>query len=141
MDQSIALPPLAREPEPPRAPARNDRAHVASKLGLVGVVLEVGVLALAANTLITVLTTPDFMLDDVTDDPFVTTCLACVLPLIFGVLGFVYGIAGLKVVSHHGEKTVAIRGLVLGILNLLLPIAIGVVMIQFDLAAAACGGG
>jgi hypothetical protein len=141
MDQTAALPTVTTELETARASEQNDRAHVASRLGIVGVVLLVGVLTLTANALITAIATPDFMPDDVSDDPFVATCLACVLPLIFGVIGLFYGIAALRVVTVLGERTVAIRGLVLGIFNVLLPIAIGVIMVQFDVLTAACGGG
>jgi hypothetical protein len=141
MDQKIAI--STELPEIDAAPGteRNNRAHVSSKLGIVGIVLTAGVLALAANAVITALTTPDFMVDDVTDDPFVGTGLACVLPIIVGLIGSVYGIAALRVLSVRGERRVAVRGLALGILSVLLPIAVGVVVGNLDAATAACGGG
>ena len=119
---------------------RNDRAHVASKLGIVGMVLLAGAIALAVNTLITALTTPDFMPDD-SDDPFAATCVACVLPFLVGCIGLIYGITALRVSSVLGGRRVAIRGLVFGILNLVFSITIWVVFFNFDLASAACGGG
>jgi hypothetical protein len=141
MDQRAALPAVTTELETARGTEQNDRARVASRLGIVGVALVVGVLALTANAFITAFATPDFMPTDISDDPFVVTGLACLLPLIFGFLGLIYGIAALRAVSMRGERAIAIRGLVLGILNVLLPIAIGVVVVNFDLVASTCGGG
>jgi hypothetical protein len=141
MDQIAALPAVTTELETTRGTEQNDRARVASRLGIVGVVLVVGVLALTANALITVFASPDYMPTDASDDPFVAAGLACMLPLIFGFLGLIYGIAALRAVSLRGERAIAIRGLVLGIFNVLLPIAIGVVVVNFDLTVSTCGGG
>jgi hypothetical protein len=141
MDLRAALPAVTTELETTHGTEQNDRARVARRFGIIGVVFVVGVLALTANAFITAFATPDFMPTDISDDPFIATCLACVLPLIFGFLGLIYGIAALRAVAVRGERTIAIRGLVLGILNILLPIAIGVVMVHFDLMASTCGGG
>jgi hypothetical protein len=141
MDQSVAVSPIDADREPEQKPAKNDLAHAASIVGIIGFVLLAGVMALAANALITALTIPDFMPDDATIDPFAVTCLACVLPFFLGCIGLSFGIAAIKAASVHGQRRVAIRGLLFGIVNLLLPIAIGVVFFNFDLATAACGGG
>lgn len=122
-------------------PERNERAVLASRLGIVGIVLVGGVLALLANALIIATTTPDFMPIDITDDPFAGTGWACVLPFIVGVVGLVNAIRALRQLSLRGGKSIAIRGLVLSLVSILLPIAIGVVADQFDQLVAACGGG
>jgi hypothetical protein len=141
MDQTAALSAVTTEPETIRGAEHNDRVRAASRFGIIGVVLVVGVLALLVNALITAFATPDYMPIDVSDDPFVLTCLACVLPLFLGFVGLAYGIAALRVVSVRGERTIVIRGLVLGILNVLLPIAIWLVAVHFDLMTSSCGGG
>jgi hypothetical protein len=141
MDQSVATSPVSAGLEPAPQPARNHQARLASTLGIIGLVLVAGVVALATNTLITALTTPDFMPDDITDDPFVATCLACALPFILGCVGLVFGIGAVRKVRAFGERRVAVRGLVFGIVNFVLPLAIGIVFFNFDLASAACGGG
>ena len=141
MDQEVAVSAVTTELEMTRGTENNDRAHVASKLGIVGIVLVVGVLALLTNAIITAVSTPDFMPGDITDDPFAATGAACLLPFIFGIVGLIFGIAALRVVSVLGERTVAVRGLVLGIVNVLLPIVIGVVVVNFDQLVSACGGG
>lgn len=141
MDQRVALSAVSAEVETTGESEQNDRARVASRLGIVGAVLVVGVLALTANALITAFGTPDFMPDDVSDDPFIATGLACVVPLFFGFVGSIYGIGALTVASARGERAIAIRGLVLGVVNVLLPITIGVVVVHFEQMMASCGGG
>jgi hypothetical protein len=141
MDQRATFSAVSTELETTGGTVQNDRARVASRVGLVGAVFTVGVLALTANAVITAFVTPDFMPTDDSDDPFFATGVACLVPLFLGFLGLIYTIGALRVVSVRGERTIAIRGLVLGILNLLLPIAVGVVVVHFDQMMASCGGG
>jgi hypothetical protein len=141
MDQQVELSVETAEVEAPRAAMRNDRARVGSTFGIVGAVFVVGTLALMASAVITAFTTPDFMPGDITDDPFVGAGLACVFPIIFGFIGLPYAISGARAVSWFGEEKIAILGLVLGIVNVLVPIAVAVVAMQFDQQVATCGGG
>ncbi|HEY2642397.1 MAG TPA: hypothetical protein VGI56_01470 [Galbitalea sp.] len=141
MDQRATFSAVSTELETTGGTVQNDRARVASRLGIVGAVLVVGVLALTANAVITAFATPDFMPTDASDDPFLATGIACVVPSFLGFVGLIYSIGALRVVSVRGERTIAIRGLVLGILNVLLPIAVGVVVVHFDQMMASCGGG
>jgi small-conductance mechanosensitive channel len=141
MDQTTAPLEVATEPERIRRPIRNDQAHFSSRLGIVGTILVVGVLAIATVASITVFSTPDFMSDDITDDPFFGVGLACVFPIIIGVVGLINGIGALGAVRARGERSVAIRGFVLGIVNIVVPIAVAVIVVQFDQVVASCGGG
>jgi small-conductance mechanosensitive channel len=141
MDQTAAPLEVAMEPERIRRPVRNSQAHFASRLGIVGAVLVVGVLAIATIASITVFSTPDFMSDDITDDPFFGVGLACVFPIIIGVVGLINGIGALGAVRARGGRPIAIRGFVLGIVNIVLPIAVVVVVFQFDQVVSSCGGG
>lgn len=141
MDQQTLTAPETPISEAPGRPAENFNAHAASALGIVGLVIVAGVLALMTSAIITAATTPDFMPIDITDDSFFGTGLASVLPLIFGLIGLGLGIAALAKVRILGEKRVAIRGLVFGLLNTLIPIAVIALMINFDQQVAACGGG
>lgn len=141
MEQSVTVSPLRWDDEVEPEPQTNTPARIASRLGIVGIILLAGVIALATSAVITALTTPDFMPDDLTDDPFATTSVACVLPFIFGCIGLGFGIAAVRAIPTHGHRAVAVRGLVFGILNVVLPVAIGVLFISFDAASAACGGG
>lgn len=67
--------------------------------------------------------------------------VAAFVPFVFGCLGLIIAIVSLTGVRVLGERRVAVRGLLLAIANLAVPIAIGAVMISFDQLSAACGGG
>ena len=139
MDQSLVIPAVDAAPTGRRI-ATNLMAHAASKIGIIGAALLLGVIGLAVSTFITALTTPDFM-PDADADPFAQTCVACFVPLVLGCIGLAYGIAGLRGMAMLGERRVAIRGFVLALVNILLPIGIGILFFNFDIASAACGGG
>jgi hypothetical protein len=51
----------------------------------------VGIVALLANVLVTDFDAPDYMPIYTSDDPFIGTCAACVLPLLVGVTGMILG--------------------------------------------------
>ena len=141
MDQTIERSAAAPELETPPRPEKNVPARIASKIGIVGIVLVVGVLALLGGAIFIAATTPDFMPDDFTDDPFVWTGVASLLPGLLGFIGLGFGITALGLASMRRERRIAIRGLVLGILNIVLSIAILAAVIQLDQQVAACGGG
>src|ERR1700742_2623344 len=108
MDQSLAVPVIAPEVETIRGSVRNDFARAASIFGIIGLVSMAGVLALAANAMITVFTTPHFMVYDIGDHPFLGICVACLVPLSFGFIGLIFGIVALRSVPKRGKRAPAI---------------------------------
>lgn len=141
MVEQTLEPPVVSEPPAVQPFIRNYAARSASVTGIVGLAFLAGVLALGVSTVITAATTPDFMVDDLSDDPFFGTGLASVVPLLLGLAGLRVSIAGVALVRRFGDKKIAIRALIFNIVNVLVPIGIMITMYNFDQLNAACGGG